>query len=82
MLKRYVDDEEILFGNTKVFFRDFAYSALLKKYSKYYEYINLQAHKLTNIFVKNAYVKKRDRKIKNRNVIRNYCRGFLQNKQY
>ena len=66
----------MLFGKTKIFFRDFAYTILLKKYAKFYEYINLQAHRLTSLFIKNSYVNKRDRKIKFKKTIAQYCKGL------
>ena len=53
---------------------------LLKKYSKYYKTINIQAHKLTSLFIKNAYQKKRQRILSNRKTITRYLKTFLQAK--
>ncbi len=69
--------EEILFGKTKIFWKDYAFGVMLQKYAFYLLMLNSSAHKITNLFVKINYTRKKQRKIKNKKTLINYIRSFL-----
>lgn len=52
-------DQEFLFGSSKIFWKDYAFSVLLQKYAFYMLMLNQNAHKLTNLFVRVNYLRKK-----------------------
>ena len=54
-----LDEAEILYGKDKMFFKDYAYSLLVKKYIKYVSHLMIKCHKVTSLFIRNCYVNKR-----------------------
>lgn len=69
-------EAEMIFGTNKVFFRDFAYSVLVRKYAHHMAYLNEMAHRLTNLFVHNLYRKKKLRKLAHIATMNRFAKGF------
>lgn len=74
-------EEEILYGTTKIFFKDYAFSVFLRKYGLHLLILNLKAHIITSFFVKIAYKSKKLRKDNHKKTIIRFVRGFLENKK-
>lgn len=74
-------EEEILYGTTRVFFKDYAFSVLLRKYGLQLVVLNSYAHRVTSLFVKNNYQQKKQRKDNHKKIVLRYLRGFVEEKK-
>lgn len=75
-------EEELLFGISKIFFREYAFNVLMKKYSKYLETLNHRAHQITSLFVKLNYMKKKQRKLGHKKTVKKYLQSYLQARRF
>lgn len=71
------DQEEILYGKNMVFFRDYAYTALVKKYHQYLLDINNKCRKIQGCLLKNRYQNKLRKKKEIIKKIQNYMKSIL-----
>lgn len=76
------DQDEFIFGKNMVFFRDFAYTTLVKKYQQYIEEINAKCRKIQGLFLKNRYLSKLNRKKKTISLIKSYIKTTLTSKKH
>lgn len=74
-------EEDILFGLTKLFFKDYAFAVFLRKYGLHMLILNLKAHKITSFFVRINYQSKKRRKDNHKKTVIKYVRGFLEAKK-
>ena len=71
------NEEEMLFGKTKVLFRDYAYAALLKKYRFYLENMNKNCSKVQRTFTFFVFRAKLSKTKKFCKTIRQYMKTFF-----
>ena len=65
-----------------VFFRDFAYTTLVKKYQQYLEEINTKCRKIQGLLLKNRYLSKLNRKKKKIRLIKNYMKTIMVSRKH
>jgi hypothetical protein len=76
------DQDEFIFGKTMVFFRDFAYTALVKKYGLYLEDLHEKCRKIQGCLLKFRYMNRRDKKKRTIKLIRSYFRAKTDSDKY
>lgn len=65
-----------------IFFRDFAYTALVKKYHLYLEDLNKKCHKIQGCLLKFKYLQKLKRKKKMISIIQGYLKSKITSDQH
>jgi hypothetical protein len=75
-LGRFKNDE-VLYGKTKVFFKDFAYILLVNKYNSYVEDLKFKVRKIIRLMVKNVYLNKKKRKFNAIYKIKSYLMPII-----
>lgn len=71
-----------MYGKNKIFFKDYAYNILVKKYNTYLQNLHIQAHKIQKVWFAYKHYKKNRLRCQSIKKINHYLSVMIAHKNY